>query len=146
MEMRLLFKQPPAVLRPNACAPLDLRAARRVHGLRMQAKKRLRLQARLVTLALLRKEPVRWAGFVPVRYDVTWFFWAGLGPDADNVVASCKALLDGCADGFGINDRVLELGRVDRVKVKRADARAGMVELRFTIYELRMTIFSVGYG
>ena len=37
--MRLLFRQPPAVLRPNACAPLDLRAARRVHGLRMQAKK-----------------------------------------------------------------------------------------------------------
>lgn len=75
--MRLLFKQPPAVLRPNAAAPLDLRAARRVHGMRLQAKKRLRLQARLLVMALLRKEPERWAGFVPVRYDVTWFFWAG---------------------------------------------------------------------
>ena len=131
MEMRLLFKQPPAVLRPNACAPLDLRAARRAHGMRMQAKKRLRLQARLLVLALLRKEPERWAGFVPVRYDVTWFYWSGLGPDADNVVASCKALLDGCADGFGINDRYLVPGRVDRVKVKRASAHAGMVELCF---------------
>lgn len=130
-EMKLLFKQPPAVLRPNASAPLDLRAARRVHGMRLQAKKRLRLQARLLVMSVLRKEPVRWEGFVPVRYDVTWFFWAGVGPDADNVVASCKALLDGCADGFGINDRELELGMVARVRVKRADAIAGYVELCF---------------
>lgn len=132
-EMRLLFKQPPAVLRPNGSVPLDLRAARRVHGMRMQAKKRLRLQARLVVMALLRNEPERWAGFVPRVYDVTWYYWAGTGPDADNVVASCKALLDGCADGFGMNDRVLELGRVARVKVKRADSRAGMVELDFRV-------------
>lgn len=133
--MRLLFRQPPAVLRPNASAPLDLRAARRVHGMRMQAKKRLRLQARLVVMSVLRKEPERWAGFVPARYDVTWYYWAGVGPDEDNVVASCKALLDGCSDGFGINDRVLRFGSVNRVKVKRADAVAGMVELRFTSYE-----------
>ena len=131
MEMRLLFKQPPAVLRPNASAPLDLRAARRVHGMRLQAKKRLRLQAKLMALSVLRRDPEIWQGFVPVRYDVTWYYWAGVGPDADNVVASCKALLDGCADGFGINDRGLVPGRVDRVKVKRTDARAGYVEICF---------------
>lgn len=134
-EMVLLFRQPPAVLRPNASAPLDLRAARRVHGMRLQAKKRLRLQAKLMVLSVLRRDPEIWQGFVPARYDVTWYYWAGVGPDADNVVASCKALLDGCADGFGINDRYLVPGRVDRVKVKRADARAGMVELRFKSYE-----------
>lgn len=106
--MRLLFRQPPAVLRPNASAPLDLRAARRVHGMRLQAKKRLRLQAKLMVLSVLRRDPEIWQGFVPVRYDVTWFFWAGVGPDEDNVVASCKALLDGCADGVA--------HRVDRLK------------------------------
>ncbi len=120
--MRLLFRQPPAVLRPNGrgCWPVRARMVKNVRG-----------QARLVVLSVLRREPERWAGFVPTRYEITWFFWAGLGPDADNVVASCKALLDGCADGFGINDRYLVPGRVDRVKVKRADARAGYVELRF---------------
>lgn len=131
MEMRLLFKQPPAVLRPNASAPLDLRAARRVHGMRLQAKKRLRLQAKLMVLSVLRRDPEIWQGFVPVRYDVTWYYWAGVGPDEDNVVASCKALLDGCADGFGINDRVLRFGSVNRVRVKLADARAGYLEICF---------------
>ena len=117
--MRFLFRQPPGVLRPNgrghwaACA---------------RAVKRVRAQARLVVLAVLRQDAVR---FVPRRYDVTWFFWAGAGPDLDNVLASCKALLDGCADGFGVNDRELELGLVARVKVKRSDARAGYVELCF---------------
>lgn len=124
--MRLLFRQPPVALRPNGRGCWQVRA---------RLVKNLRAQARLLTLAVLRKEPERWAGFVPVRYDVTWFYWAGKGPDADNALASCKALLDGCADAFGINDRVLELGRVDRVKVKRADSVAGMVELRFTSYE-----------
>lgn len=51
-------------------------------------------------------------GWMPERYDVTWFYWGGTGPDADNALASCKALLD----GFGINDRYLVPGRVDRVK------------------------------
>lgn len=120
--MRLLFKQPPWVLRPNGRGHWAERA---------RVAKRLRLQAKLMVMAVLRRDPEIWQGFVPDRYDVTWFFWAGVGPDADNVVASCKALLDGCADGFGINDRYLVPGLVDRVKVKRADARAGYVELCF---------------
>lgn len=126
MEMRLLFKQPPVALRPNG---------RECWQVRARLVKKVRTQARLVVLSVLRKDPERWEGFVPVRYDVTWFYWAGKGPDADNALASCKALLDGCADGFGMNDRYLVPGRVDRVKVKRADARAGYVELRFTSYE-----------
>ena len=49
-------------------------------------------------------------GWRPVRYDVTWFYWGGTGPDADNALASCKAYLDGCADALGVNENVtLEL-------------------------------------
>ena len=117
--MRFLFRQPPVVLRPNGRGHWAARA---------RAVKRVREEARLVVLAVLRKDAVR---FVPRRYDVTWCYWAGAGPDLDNVLASCKALLDGCADAFGVNDRELELGMVVRVKVKRSDALAGYVELKF---------------
>jgi hypothetical protein len=120
--MRLLFRQPPWVLRPNG----------RGHwGERARVAKRLRVQARLMAMAVLRKDSAAWEGWVPASYDITWFFWAGLGPDADNVVASCKALIDGCADAFGVNDRELELGHVCRVKVKRCDVRAGYVNICF---------------
>jgi hypothetical protein len=45
---------------------------------------------------------------------VTWYY-KGIIPDFDNVVARLKPLIDGCAMAFGINDRDLELGRVRRV-------------------------------
>ena len=66
--------------------------------------------------------------FVPSRYDVTWFFWGGTGPDADNALASCKAYLDGCADALGVNDRALDCAGIHRVKDREQD---GTVLIRF---------------
>jgi len=67
-------------------------------------------------------------GWRPVRYDVTWFYWGGTGPDADNALASCKAYLDGCADALGVNDRVLDCAGIHRVKDREQD---GTVLIRF---------------
>lgn len=66
--------------------------------------------------------------FVPSRYDVTWFFWGGTGPDADNALASCKAYLDGCCDALGVNDRVLDCSGIHRVKDREQE---GTVLIRF---------------
>lgn len=68
------------------------------------------------------------AGWKPVRYDVTWFFWGGTGPDADNALASCKAYLDGCCDALGVNDRVLDCAGIHRIKDREQD---GTVLIRF---------------
>ena len=65
---------------------------------------------------------------MPVRYDVTWFYWGGTGPDADNALASCKAYLDGCCDALGVNDRVLDCCGIHRVKDRVKD---GTVLIRF---------------
>lgn len=67
-------------------------------------------------------------GWRPIRYDVTWFYWGGTGPDADNALASCKAYLDGCADALGVNDRVLDCAGIHRVKDRVQD---GSVLIRF---------------
>lgn len=67
-------------------------------------------------------------GWRPIRYDVTWFYWGGTGPDADNALASCKAYLDGCADALGVNDRVLDCAGIHRVKDRQQD---GTVLIRF---------------
>ena len=67
-------------------------------------------------------------GWRPERYDVTWFFWGGTGPDADNALASCKAYLDGCCDALGVNDRVLDCAGIYRVKDREQD---GTVLIRF---------------
>ncbi len=68
------------------------------------------------------------AGWRPVRYDETWFYWGGTGPDADNALASCKAYLDGCCDALGVNDRVLDCAGIHRVKDREQD---GTVLIRF---------------
>ena len=67
-------------------------------------------------------------GWKPDRYDLTWFYWGGTGPDADNALASCKAYLDGCADALGVNDRVLTCVGIHRVKDR---GQEGTVLLRF---------------
>jgi len=69
-------------------------------------------------------------GWRPMRYDVTWFYWGGTGPDADNALASCKAYLDGCADALGVNDRVLDCAGIHRVKDRVQD---GTVLIRFYV-------------
>lgn len=67
-------------------------------------------------------------GWRPERYDVTWFYWGGTGPDADNALASCKAYLDGCCDALGVNDRVLDCAGIHRVKDREQE---GTVLIRF---------------
>lgn len=67
-------------------------------------------------------------GWKPERYDVTWFYWGGTGPDADNALASCKAYLDGCCDALGVDDRVLDCAGIHRVKDRVQD---GTVLIRF---------------
>ena len=116
------FAQPAADYRPNGGGNRWRRA---------RLAKKMRQEAYLVALAQLREEPLRWAAFCPRVYDLVWYFWAGPGPDEDNVVASCKALLDGCADALGVNDRKLHLGEVHRVRVQRRSPKAGRLLIRF---------------
>lgn len=52
--------------------------------------------------------------FTARKFDVVWQY-KGRKPDLDNIVARMKPLIDGCCQAFGIDDRDLELGRVDRV-------------------------------
>ena len=82
----------------------------------------------LATPRRLASETPASRSFVPSRYDVTWFFWGGTGPDADNALASCKAYLDGCCDALGVNDRDLECVGISRVKDRE---QAGTVLIRF---------------
>lgn len=90
-----------------------------------------RMRARLLMLRSkrdaesMRVLPADWK---PERYDVTWFFWGGTGPDADNALASCKAYLDGCCDALGVNDRVLDCAGIHRIKDREQD---GTVLIRF---------------
>lgn len=53
-------------------------------------------------------------GWKPNRYDLTWFYWGGTGPDADNAL--------------GVNDRVLTCVGIHRVKDREQE---GTVLLRF---------------
>lgn len=90
-----------------------------------------RTRARLLMLRSKREaEELRLLpeGWRPARYDVTWFYWGGTGPDADNALASCKAYLDGCCDALGVNDRVLDCAGIHRVKDRVKD---GTVLIRF---------------
>lgn len=68
------------------------------------------------------------AGWKPAQYDITWYYWGGTGPDADNALASCKAYLDGCCDALGVNDRALDCAGIHRVKDRAQD---GTVLIRF---------------
>ena len=124
-------------------------------GAKQRAVRAARRQARLLMLARLRetgepgpasvsapeelrrdKSPWRPSseapegrrGWLPSAYEVTWFFWGGAGPDADNALACCKAYLDGCADALGLNDRVLDCAGIHRVKDRVQD---GTVVIRF---------------
>lgn len=61
-------------------------------------------------------------------YSVTWYYIRGCAPDEDNILASCKAYLDGIAAAAGINDRDFHLAEIRRVKDRD---KAGTVEITF---------------
>ena len=113
---------PDKALRPNGRAhwAVKRRAVRAARG-----------KARFLMLKSRRDAEAAGAlpeGWMPGRYDVTWFFWGGTGPDADNALASCKAYLDGCCDALGVNARVLDCAGIYRVKDRE---QAGTVLIRF---------------
>ena len=112
MKLELTFTHPDRVLSPNACAPLTARGARTHNLIKASTKTKTREAAYKKALIALNTVPQR---IFPARLvEVTWYY-KGMKPDVDNVVARLKPLIDGCAQAFGINDRDLELGRVRRV-------------------------------
>ena len=117
-EMRLLFNKPAYALGANGRMTWRQKAA---------AVEKVRRSAKLMTVSV-RNSYLELEHFVPREYDITWYY-TGVEQDVDNVVSRCKALLDGIADALKVNDRFWELGRVRRVKVRRADALAGKVEI-----------------
>lgn len=124
MVLELWFRQPVAAVGLNGRAHWAVRA-RLVKGYRREAEARV--------VAWLRGQVDRGVGFVPRWYDVLWVCGRGGMPDADNALGRCKSLLDGMCDALWMNDGVLELGCVDRVRPKRGDAlwdRRGMVMIR----------------
>jgi hypothetical protein len=139
--LTVALSHPDKVLRPNGRAhwAVKQRAVRAARGkarflmlksLREFEAARLRETGEpgLATPRRLASETPTSRSFVPSRYDVTWFFWGGTGPDADNALASCKAYLDGCCDVLGVNDRDLESAGIHRVKDRE---QAGTVLIRF---------------
>lgn len=126
MNLDIEFPHPDRMLSPNTQVPLTARGAR-VHNLkRVEAKKKAREGAFLRAFAATLNLPQR--NFPAREVSVTWFF-KGMMPDIDNVVARLKPLIDGCAMAFGINDRDLELGRVRRVHT--LEKQAGTLILHF---------------
>ena len=116
---------------PNGRIPLTRQAAIRANYASMSAKKQERHDSYTVALHETRKVldvARRHFLFVPKMYSIVWYY-RGVRPDADNVVARCKHVLDGCAAAFGVNDRTWELGRVKRVHDLE---KGGRVELIFT--------------
>ena len=126
MNLDIEFPHPDMVLSPNTQVPLTARGAR-VHNLkRVEAKMKAREGAFLRAFAATLNLPQR--NFPAREFSATWYY-KGIIPDIDNVVARLKPLIDGCAMAFGINDRELELGRVRRVHT--LGKQAGTVVLHF---------------
>ena len=132
MRLEIVLPHPDKALSPNAARALSPRAAAAQNAVKMRLVKEVRhgacVRARVALNACQQRN------FPAEEVDVTWYY-KGVRPDFDNVVARCKAIIDGCADAFGINDRVLELGRVRRVH--DLGIHAGTVALTFKYGEVR---------
>lgn len=93
---------------------------------RARAVKQARQQAAWLAIEQGAKR-LRFTGRIPVTITVRPAF--GVPPDRDNVVAACKAYLDGIADALDINDtrfeaptvEMLEPGRGARLWIKVGD-------------------------
>lgn len=109
----------------NGSVPLKKTAAIRANYAKVAVKKKERNDAFVAGLHALRKLK---QGFMPTGYRIVWYY-KGVRPDADNIVARCKHYLDGCALAFGVNDATWEFGGVQRVNDKE---RGGEVEIIFT--------------
>ena len=121
--------------KPNGHMPLCREAAVRANYAKMGTKMKERRDGYMAALVALRRLPDNHGkvqAFVPTGYRIVWYY-KGVRPDADNIVARCKHILDGCALAFGANDKNWEFGGVQRVHDK---SRNGQVELVFNDGEL----------
>ncbi len=123
MEITLSLPHPPRAASPNG-GHGHWRAAWR-------AKKAMRLHACLAMLACMRE-----AGggaetlFTPTRYRIRYYY-KGTPRDVDNMLAGCKAYLDGAADACRVNDRVFRCAGIEPVHALH-DPRCGTVEIIFS--------------
>lgn len=108
--LTISLPHPPKQLRPNRGG--HWRA-------KMDPKRIAREEACSKATAALRHAGDALVPYTPVGYSVRWYYWGTLKPDSDNVLASCKAYLDGIATALGVNDRDLECGRIERTHDKR---------------------------
>lgn len=108
--LTITLPHPPKQLRPNRGG--HWRA-------KLDPKRIAREEACSKATAALRHAGDALVPYTPVGYSVRWYYWGTLKPDSDNVLASCKAYLDGIATALGVNDRDLECGRIERVHDKR---------------------------
>lgn len=126
MKVSVLFNHPRAELGANGKSPLLARAAAAKNALKMRLVAETRHRAFVEARRAMQYMPQ--GNFAAKEVAITWFY-KGVRPDVDGVVTRCKALIDGCCDAFGVNDRELELGRVRRVH--SLHEMAGTVELEF---------------
>ena len=121
----------------NGSVPLKRTAAIRANYAKVAVKRKEREDAFRACMHVVRGAP---QGFVPTGYRIVWYY-KGVRPDADNIVARCKHYLDGCALAFGVNDATWEFGGVQRV---HDSARGGEVEIVFS--DVRCTMDDVRCG
>lgn len=92
---RITMRQPPVAVRPNGGGSWRVKHF---------AVKALRADAKLLARAAWGQQP-------PMKrawFRVTWCALGHMAPDPDNIIASVKAILDGCQDaGVVANDRAL---------------------------------------
>lgn len=106
--MKIDLPWPAPVLWPNGPRP-------RNHGHMASVTAKHRQWAHWATLDALPPYylPGAWAGGdIPVTI-VVHAKAKGPLPDRDNCIAACKAMLDGVADGLGVNDRLFGTPRVE---------------------------------
>ena len=109
--LTITLPPPPKALRPNY---------RLVWQAKLKPKKEARDLAEKETKEVLLSAGGIPQGYVPTGYAVRWYYRLGVAPDVDNVLASCKAYIDGVCDALGVNDRDLECRGIGRVKAKAA--------------------------
>lgn len=91
---------------------------------RFKATKQARHAARILTVDARNRAYREWApadyAHRRLKVSLTFVLPDNRKRDDDNLVASVKALLDGCADGLGVNDNQFEIVRLTRT-VDRAN-------------------------
>ena len=112
MKLTITFPHPPSLLSLNGSMPTDPRAASARNRARIGVKMKTRDAAFVEANQAMHYMPQR--NFPAKRVEVLWYY-KGIKPDVDGIVTRCKALLDGCAKAFGVDDRDFEDIRVRRV-------------------------------